>query len=83
MENKERIASLIATVNRANEASVLMTLICEKMGLNPSETTHQSFVQTFSDLQKNSLEAQKELQEKFISTPVPQKLRKVRQLKNV
>lgn len=78
-----KVAEQIQTVNRANEVSVLMSVLCEKMGLKPETTTHQNFVQSFSDLQKASLEAQKELQEKFISTPVPQKLRKTRQLKNV
>lgn len=79
----DKTAEQIRTVNRANEASVLMSVLCEKLGLEPSTTTHQTFVQSFSDLQKASLEAQKELQEKFISTPVPQKMRKTRQLKNV
>lgn len=80
---KDLVAKMIETVNRANECSVLMSVLCEKMGLTPSTTTHQTFIQSFSDLQKASLEAQKELQEKFISTPVPQKMRKTRQLKNV
>lgn len=79
----EKTAEQIQIVNRANETSVLMAVLCEKLQLVPQETTHQKFVQAFSDLQKASLEAQKELQEKFITTPVPQKVRKTRQLKNV
>jgi len=77
------IGKMIETVNRANECSVLMSVLCEKLGLKPSETTHQSFVESFSQLQNASLEAQKELQQKFIATPIPQKMRKTRQLKNV
>lgn len=80
---KDQIRSDIETVNRANETTVLMQLLCEKLGLKPSETTHQALIQNFADLQKASLEAQKRLQEKFITAPVPQKVRKTRQLKNV
>lgn len=80
---KDLVTKMIETVNRANECSVLMSLLCEKLGLTPSTTTHQAFVEEFSKLQNASLEAQKELQQKFIATPVPQKMRKTRQLKNV
>lgn len=82
-QEKDIINKQISIVNRANETSVLMSVLCEKLGLEPSTTTHQKFVQAFSDLQKASLEAQKELQEKFIATPIPEKRRKTRQLKNV
>jgi len=82
-DEKDQVSKDIETVNKANESTVLMSILCEKMGLRPQETTHQAFIQTFSDLQKESLEAQKRLQAKFISTPVPPKMRKTRQLKNV
>lgn len=72
------VARAISTVNVANECSVLMTVLCEKLKLDPRQTTHTNFVKEFTDLQSRSLEAQKYLQEKFIVAPVPEKMRKKR-----
>lgn len=65
---KELMEKKLATINKANECSVLMTLLCEKMGLIPTKTTHNIFVETFANLQKESLEYQEELQEIYMST---------------
>lgn len=76
--NKEsQMKEKLATINKANECSVLMKVLCEKLELIPNETTHQMFVEKFAELQKNSLEYQKELQEMYIST-APQKTKKKR-----
>lgn len=74
----DEVAKAIETVNRANETSVLMEVICEKLGMKPQETTHTRFVEAFTGLQKASLEAQKLLQERFMTTPIPEKRRKKR-----
>lgn len=65
---KQKMDNKLAVINKANECSVLMTLLCEKMGLVPTNTTHQVFVETFAELQRKSLEYQKELQEIYISS---------------
>lgn len=64
----EEMKTKLAVINKANECSVLMTLLCEKMGLVPTNTTHVVFVERFAELQTKSLEYQKELQEIYIST---------------
>lgn len=67
-EPKTEMDLKLEVINRANECGVLMALLCEKMGLVPSKTTHNEFVMTFSDIQKRSLEYQKEMQEMYVST---------------
>lgn len=54
-------------IKKANECSVLMTLLCQSMGLNPTSTTHNQFIERFAELQNKSLDYQKDLQSKFIS----------------
>lgn len=77
--NSENLGEKLALINKANEASVLMTLLCEKLGLNPQSTTHMEFVNAFSALQKQSLEYQKEIQEMYIAAnPLGIKARKPR-----
>lgn len=58
----------LAVINKANEASVLMTVLCEKLDLVPNTTTHQQFIERFGEIQRKSLDYQKELQEMYIST---------------
>lgn len=65
--NKEELDKKLALVDRANTASVLMAQLCKEMGLDPKATTHQNFVMTFSNLQKDALEAQKDVQDIYIS----------------
>lgn len=48
-----------------------MTLLCQKLSLDPKTTTHNQFVTAFTDLQKQSLEDQKYMQEQFMLSSVP------------
>lgn len=57
-------AEKLAVIEKANDANVLMRILCTTMGLS-TKITHIQFVETFSKLQKDSFEYQKELQEKF------------------
>lgn len=79
---KALIADAIKKVNIANDTSVLMSVICEKLGLKSEGLTHAEFVEAFTTAQTESLAAQKYLQEKFLVAPVPEKLRKKR-MRNV
>lgn len=63
---QEILKENLKKVSLANECSVLMTLLCEKMGLNPQETTHQEFIQKFAGIQTDSLEAEKQLNELYL-----------------
>lgn len=54
----------MAVIDKANDAHVLMKLLCEKMGL-PTKTTHIKFVETFSQLQTDAYKYQTELKEMF------------------
>ena len=75
------ITQAIEKVNKANEASVLMSLMCNTLGLNAQSTTHVEFVTKFTELQKESIDAQKMLAEKFVTVPVPEKRRKNAKMK--
>lgn len=63
---ENQISDLLKTVSDANEASVLMTVLLQKMGLEPKTTTHNEFVDKFSTLQKASLDAQKVLNDYYM-----------------
>lgn len=75
------ITQAIEIVNRANEASVLMQVLCNTLGLESQKTTHVEFVTKFTELQQRSIEAQKTLTEKFVTAPVPEKMRKNAKMK--
>lgn len=76
---KEEMDKKLTLIERANTTSVLMAQLCKELGLDPKSTTHNAFVLSFSDLQKRSLEYQKELQDMYISaSSVKEKVRKPR-----
>lgn len=54
----------MAIIDKANDAHVLMKLLCEKMGLT-TKTTHIQFVETFSNLQKDARVYETELRDMF------------------
>lgn len=66
--NREEMDIKLSTIERANTTSVLMAQLCKELGLEPQKTTHSQFVEAFSNLQKQSLEYQKDLQEMYISS---------------
>lgn len=75
---KADITEAVKVVNLANETSVLLSCVCEKLGLKSDGLTHAQFVEKFSEIQAKSLEAQKFLADKFMVAPVPEKMRKKR-----
>lgn len=76
----ELIKSKMDDIDLGNTTSVLMAQLCKEMGLNPRETTHQKFVETFTAIQKAKLDAEKYMQSQFISTGIV-KTRKKRESK--
>lgn len=67
-EEKREFERKMKIIAQANECNVLMSLLCKQLGLTPYKTTHQEFVNKFSEVMKLSLEYQKELQEQYIAT---------------
>lgn len=51
-------------IDKANDAHVLMKLLCEKLGLT-TKTTHIKFVESFSQIQADASKYQLELKEMF------------------
>lgn len=78
--SKEEIQEKLDIISLANETSVLMALLCEKLKLTPQTTTHQQFVEAFTDVQKKRLDAEKYMQEQFMLSNNP-KTRKKREKK--
>lgn len=77
------IEDKLNTINLANETSVLMTVLCQKLGLEPKKTTQTTFLQAFSKLQSDSLDAQKYMQEKYMlanSTPVKERKTRLKKI---
>lgn len=62
----EEIQAKLDIISKANETSVLMALLCEKLGLNPRTTTHADFVNAFTEVQKQRLDAEKYMQDQFV-----------------
>jgi len=73
----EDIQAKLDIISLANETSVLMALLCEKLGLKPQTTTHKDFVDAFTNLQKERLDSEKYMQEQFMLSNSP-KTRKQR-----
>lgn len=79
LTQEEITKKMISTIDKANTASVLMAQLCKAMDLEPSKTTHQQFVDTFSNLQKTRLAYEQDLQEMFVSTQtVKEKIKRPR-----
>lgn len=78
--SKEEIQEKLDIISLANETSVLMALLCEKLKLTPQTTTHQQFVDAFTTVQKQRLDAEKYMQEQFMLSNNP-KTRKRREKK--
>lgn len=64
-------------IDRANDAHVLMKLLCEKLGLT-TKTTHIKFVESFSKIQADASKYQLELKEMF-RAGVQQEMQKQKQ----
>lgn len=62
----EEVQSRLDIISQANETSVLMAVLMEKLGLPQRTTTHQQFIEAFTTLQKNRLDAEKYMQEQFM-----------------
>lgn len=76
----QEIKQAIDVIAKANECGVLMTLLCEKMGLVAHETTQGQFTQAFTELQKARLKAEELMQSQFVMAR-PEKTRKTRESK--
>lgn len=81
MDNNQltpEIQEAIRVVNVANETSVLMQTMCDKLGLTSKGLTIVIFAEAFSEIQRKSFEAQKMLAEKFLVIPTPEKRKRTR-----
>lgn len=78
-KSKEEMEEEISILNKAEETSTIMTLLCEKLGLVPKETTFEAFRDAFGGLQMKALEIRKEMQSQFISSMEAKKPRKKRE----
>lgn len=65
---------MLLIIQKAYDCGTLMSLLCEKLGLQQHKTTHQQFVEAFTNLQKQRLEYEKDLQEMYISTTEAKKV---------
>lgn len=79
-ETPEQTAAkeLLQKIDLANECSVIMTLLCEKMGLSPKATTQAVFVSRFTEIQQESLDAQKQLSKQYMNVAAVGKQKKPR-----
>lgn len=85
MENNnfpQEIKDAMALESLANECSVLMAVLCDKMGLKKRGVTQVEFCERFTEIQTKSLDAMKFLSENFI-LPKEIKQRKKRESKVV
>lgn len=63
-------------INKADEVSLLMAIICEKLGLEPRKTTHQELIKRFTNLMDEKLQCQQFMNQYFVvnqPTKIPKK----------
>ena len=77
----EEMQEKIELLEKANQVSYLMAVVCEKLGLVPYKTTHTELLNAFSTLMQQKIAIEGELQATFIATNNGQKIRKKRESK--
>lgn len=64
----QEVQEKLDLINKAQEASLLMSILCDKLGLQASKTTPENFIRVFSDLMKQKRDAQNFMEQFFITS---------------
>jgi len=51
----------LETVNKADQTSTLMSIICDKLGLDPKKTTQTQLINTFTQAQADGMNSRETL----------------------